>query len=116
MSDPDRATRFWLALAVASLWVVSVGSAAEDALPPSHLDALPLKHIARRRAQRARARPTPRPVSCFRRGLQTLVAAGLLGQPLPLGRFVPESWSTAPTVVSQATTGRAALPRQKTYP
>lgn len=48
MTDPARAARFWLALAVATLWVVSVGGEADANLPASSLDNLPPTHIARR--------------------------------------------------------------------
>ena len=40
MSAPDRAARLWLALAVATLWMVSVGGALEVS-PPSDAAALP---------------------------------------------------------------------------
>jgi hypothetical protein len=50
MTDPVRATRLWLAIAVATLWVVSVGGEADAALPVSSLEDLPELHIARRRA------------------------------------------------------------------
>src|SRR5215470_4806378 len=40
MSDPQRAARLWLAVAVATLWLLSVGGMAEDTLPVSTL--LPL--------------------------------------------------------------------------
>jgi len=39
MVDDDRATRLWLAIAVATIWVMSVGSADEDGLPASNLEA-----------------------------------------------------------------------------
>ena len=45
MADPQRATRLWLALAVATLWVVSVGGEAEDNLPVSSFEALPMTHF-----------------------------------------------------------------------
>ena len=89
MTDPDRAGRLWLALAVATLWVVSVGGEAEATLPPSSFDELPETHIAR---QRTALKPPHRVLSCFRRGILVIMAALLAGQPLPLGRFVPEPW------------------------
>jgi hypothetical protein len=93
MTDPQRAMRLWLALAVATLWVVSVGGAADATLPASSLDALPALHVARRRAsQRTRARL----LSCFRRGVVTILATLLRGDALPCGRFVPEPWPTVP--------------------
>jgi hypothetical protein len=53
MSDPARAARFWLAMAVAMLWVVSVGGEVDANLPPSSLDHLPPTHIARRTKSRS---------------------------------------------------------------
>lgn len=89
MTDPERASRLWLAIAVATLWVVSVGGEADAALPASSLEELPLLHVARRRARRA---ARPRLLRCFRRGVLTILAALLQGDPLPLGRFLPEPW------------------------
>ena len=33
MRDPERAARLWLAVAVATLWLLSVGGVAEDDIP-----------------------------------------------------------------------------------
>jgi hypothetical protein len=92
MTDPDRASRLWLALAVATLWVVSVGGEAELSLPASSFEDLPELHIARTRP------PTgsrSRLLSCFRRGILVIMAALLTGQPIPVGRFYPEPWPTS---------------------
>lgn len=89
MRDPRRAERLWLAMAVATLWVVSVGSAAEAALPIPVLDELPATHVARQRASGARP---PRPLSCFRRGRLVLVAALIQDQALPPMQLLPEPW------------------------
>ena len=89
MTDPDRAARLWLAIAVATLWVLSVGGEADAHLPASSFDALPANHIARR----TRSRIVPvRLVSCFRRGLSTILTALIAHKPLPFGRFFPEPW------------------------
>ena len=87
--DPARASRFWLALAVATLWMVSVGGIAEMNLPASNLSELPSTHIAR---QRHRRETQPRLLSCFRRGRLVILAALLTDQPLPCGHFQPEPW------------------------
>jgi len=52
MRDPARANRFWLALAVATLWVLSVGGQADTNIPVCSLEALPENHIARRRSRK----------------------------------------------------------------
>jgi len=76
MSDPARAARLWLALAVATLWVVSVGGEADASLPASNLDHLPPTHIARRTKSGS---SQPRILSCFTRGSITILAT-LIGQ------------------------------------
>ena len=88
MTDPERATRLWLAIAVATLWVISVGSQAEDALPASSFDDLPPSHIARRVSFRSK----PRVIACFRRGILAILIALLNSLPLPLGYFKPAPW------------------------
>ncbi len=116
MTDPARATRLWLAIAVATLWVVSVGGEADAALPVSSLEDLPELHIARRRAT---GRTQPRLVSCFRGGLLLILVALLQGQPLPLGRFLPEPWPTEPPAVLILPSVRLMLPERvprQTYP
>lgn len=92
MTDPARVTRLWLALAVATLWAVSVGGAAAAALPASTLATLPARHIARRAHRCGQPR---RRLSGFRRGVVTILAALLRGDPLPQGAFLPEPWPAA---------------------
>ena len=89
MTSPGRAERLWLVLAVATLWVVSVGCEAEARLPVPVLEMLPEGHVARQRVGRSRM---GREVSCFRRGRLVLVAALCSGQEVPLGRLLPEPW------------------------
>lgn len=91
ISDPERAERFWLIIAIATLWVVSVGGEAEATRPVSGLEHLPETHIARRRTTH---RSRPRLLSCFRQGICQILSALITGQPLPLGRFCPQPWPT----------------------
>jgi hypothetical protein len=89
MSDPARAARLWLALAVATFWVVCVGGEADANLPASSLDLLPPTHVARR----TKSHPSqPRLLSCFTRGLILILSALIHQHPIPLGIFVPEPW------------------------
>lgn len=89
MADPARAARFWLALSVATLWVVNVGGEADANLPASSLELLPLSHIARR----TKKHPfQPRILSCFTRGLTVICAALMAQSPIPFGFFLPEPW------------------------
>lgn len=89
MTDPPRATRLWLVMALATLWVVSVGGQAETCLPPSSLPDLPPTHIAHRTLKRP---AQPRRLSCFTRGLITLLARLIQGQLPSVGLFVPQTW------------------------
>ncbi len=89
MTSVERAERLWLVLAVATLWVVSVGCEAEEAMPVVALEALPERHVARRQARRGGA---GREMSCFRRGRLVLIAALCSGQEVPMGKLLPEAW------------------------
>ncbi len=99
MTRPERASRLWLAMAVATLWTVSVGGAVEaseegaaitlDALTVDLCTPLPVTPTRRSR---------PRLLSCFRRGVIHICATLLAGRPLPRGHFVPLPWpATFPT-------------------
>src|SRR5205085_1981644 len=105
MVDPARAERLWLAIAVATLWVLSVGGQADARLPVSGLEALPATHVARRTAtQRSR----PRMLSCFARGWLLIVGALIRGDGLLVGRFVPEPWPSSPPVPKTPTKQKRA--------
>ena len=110
MVDPERAERLWLAIAVATLWVVSVGGEVDANLPVSSLEALPQTHIARRTATK---RSRPRMLSCFARGILTIVAALIRGEGLLLGRFVPEPWPSTPPACRKKNTKLAAHASQE---
>jgi hypothetical protein len=107
MTHPARAARLWLAVAVATLWLLSVGGVAEETIPGSTLldvsDAL-----AHQRRQRRATRL--RLVSLFRRGWITIVVALLRQTPLPLGAFHPEPWPRVPAI--EASQGLSALEEQ----
>jgi len=93
MTQPERAARLWLAVAVATLWLLSVGGEAEETIPAStvpDVTALVPWQPRMRRATRLRL------VSVFRRGWNLILVALLDQAPLPLGRFVPEPWPAIP--------------------
>jgi len=98
MSDPQRAARLWLAVAVATLWLLSVGGMAEDTVPESTL--LPLGDGDGPPA-RARRATQLRLVSIFRQGWITILVALLNHRRLPRTRFIPESWPQQSTDHSQ---------------
>jgi hypothetical protein len=89
MTDPQRAARLWLAVAVATLWLLSVGGAAEEAIPESTLPTLPPQLWPPHRSRRA---TRLRLISVFRQGWIRILVALLNHPRLPLGRFVPEPW------------------------
>jgi hypothetical protein len=91
MTQPDRATRLWLAVAVATLWLLSVGGEADATIPASpvlDVTALVPQQPQTRGATRLRV------VSVFRRGWPLILVALLDHAPRPLGRFVPAPWPT----------------------
>ena len=93
MTKPERAARLWLAVAVATLWLLSVGGEADETIPAStvpDVTALVPHQPRTRRATRLRL------VSIFRRGWNLILVALLDQAPLPLGRFVPEPWPAVP--------------------
>jgi hypothetical protein len=92
MSDPQRAARLWLAVAVATLWLLSVGGMVETTLPMSTL--LPLTD-ADCPPSRLRQATGLRVVSIFRQGWVTILVALLNHHRLPRGRFRPDPWPRA---------------------
>src|SRR5512143_1497458 len=101
MTDPARAARLWLAIAVATVWLVSVGGEADQTLP-----ATPLPGLATARPPSPRSHQTAhrRLISVFRRGWNLILAALLNQTPLPHGRLVPEPWPTRSAPGPAATT------------
>lgn len=89
ITHPKRAERHWLAMAVATLWQVSVGGEVDANLPISSLDELPPTHVARRNFKHS---VVHRCLSCFRRGFLVIKAAVLNREPLPIGSFFPQPW------------------------
>ena len=104
-TKPDRAARLWLAVAVATLWLLSGGGEAEETMPAStvpDITALVLTSARTRRATRLRL------MSVFRRGWNLILVAVLDQAPLPLGRFVPDPWPAVP-VPEEATPSLPAV-------
>ena len=92
MADPQRAARLWLAVAVATLWLLSVGGLAEATIPVGTLLPLPPDGCPVVRPRRA---TQLRLVSVFRQGWMTILVGFCNHRRLPLGRFVPEPWPQA---------------------
>ena len=92
MTDPDRAARLWLTLALATWWVLAVGGEAEAHLPLATFP--PVPGSPRQQGRRWRL------VGIFRHGWSLIVAALFNHQPLPLGHGCPEPWPAVPIVPS----------------
>ena len=101
MTDPDRASRLWLAVAVATLWLLSVGGEADPQIPESTLPDMGDILLRRRRQRKA---THLRLVSVFRRGWVRILVALFNGQLLPPGSFAPDPWpmSTHDTAIRGA--------------
>jgi hypothetical protein len=96
MTRASCVERLWLAMALAQLWCLSVGTLVEQqgqqqALLPLE-ERLPETHVALRKRQHRPAKLTPRRLSCVARGRLHLLAMTFLGQPLLVGRLFPEAW------------------------
>jgi hypothetical protein len=88
LADPQRAERLWLAIAVATLWMVILGGEVENQSPPTHLEQLPSRH---RVFSLTGSLKPPRHLSCFVLGWLTLIADLLNHIPIHL-----PSWSRFP--------------------
>jgi len=97
MTDPARASRLWLVMAVATFAVVRAGGAAESGLEAVTWDGVPdLAPVQPRRTR-------PRLLSCFRHGVLRVLVAVVRGRCLPRGRFLPDPWPVAiPPALRQA--------------
>ena len=80
MTDPERAARLWLVLAVAQLYSVGLGSRVEADTPAPQPEALPPTHVARRTAQ---GRPQPRRLSLATLGRLDHLARLILNKCIP---------------------------------
>jgi len=96
MTDPGRAARLWLAVALATLWLWSVGGEAEESIPESTLLEVTAEMVAPR-PRRTRTATRLRLRSVFRQGWISILVALLRGEAIPLPRrFRPEPCPTDP--------------------
>jgi len=86
MEDPQRAERLWLAIAVATLWLLRVGGGAEAVAEARHLLASNLWQYERLCNQ------CWVKSSVFARGHREIQMALLKGERLPLGHWLPGPW------------------------
>ena len=82
-------------MAVATLWLLSVGGAAADTIPASTVLDVSGALAGQRRQRQATCLLL---VSIVRRSWITIPVVWLTSTPLPLGRILPEPWSTPPVL------------------
>jgi hypothetical protein len=105
MQEPTRVTRMWLAMAVATLWMLTIGSDLEGARVDQ--TALPdLTALLGARAPQAR-----RPLRLFRLGWLGLLVQLITGADVPLPRrLVPEPWPDVPEQLILPSSGAEGIP------
>jgi hypothetical protein len=91
MGNPARAERLWMAIAIATGWLLSVGGEAE-AQADTPLDIPTVPGTARRRGKRWRI------VGVFQHGWSLIVAALLSHRQLPIKPGRPEGWPGLPEI------------------
>lgn len=94
MEHASQVERMWLAMAVASIWLVSLGSQYEQQEKEPEAAQLPERHVARQRRKRASHQRAPRKLSCPTRGKILLCAALVRGEAWPVLQLVAEPWPT----------------------
>jgi Transposase DDE domain len=86
LTQPNRAERLWLAIAVATLWTLSVGSDINQQPLSSFIEQLPPRHQSNKPSV---VRETGRQISCFLQGLLTIIADLLNGKGICLNGLFP---------------------------
>lgn len=92
MRDPTRAVRLWLAVSVATLWLLSVGGEADEAIPEGTIPDI-TGTLRSRKATKLRI------TSVFQQGWITILMSLIFHDPLPLSRFIPEPWPGVPGIL-----------------
>src|SRR5439155_25810608 len=99
--------RLWLAVAVATVWLLRVGGAADAAIPARPLLDVTALCPGRPRSPRATRR---RLGSVCRQGWVRRLVALLRQERLPEGRFVPEPWPAVPPLAGDPYAPGIGLP------
>ena len=91
MDDPARAERLWMAIAIATWWLLSVGGEAEAQTDtPLDIKETSVPGAVRRHGKRWRM------VGIFQHGWSLIIAALLNHQLLPVKPGRPEAWPRLP--------------------
>lgn len=88
MTDPKRVSRHWLAISVATLWLVCVGGEVDEAMVKIGIDNA-MAGTNPKKTSRMRVN------SVFQRGWVSILVSLIHHTPLPLGCFIPEPWLPA---------------------
>jgi hypothetical protein len=105
MSDPQRAERLWLALAVATLWMLTVGSELECGPSQEHPELPDLRPILG-----VRSAQQPRRLRLLRLGWLWLLVRLIRDQTIPLPTvLLPEPWPDIPQRLDAAIAHPKAL-------
>jgi hypothetical protein len=93
MDDPERAERLWMAIAISTWWLLSVGGEAEaEHDVPLHITEPTVPSAVRRRGKRWRI------VGIFQHGWSLIIAALLNHQLLEVKPGRPEAWPRLPEI------------------
>jgi hypothetical protein len=90
MEEPDRASRVWLAISVATIWLLSAGGEADQSIPESTFLDVTADLMEMKRQRKA---TKLRLVSVFRRGWIAIFVSLISHESLPLSYFIPEPWT-----------------------
>ncbi len=88
LREPARAERIWLAMAVATLWTVTVGSDEQRHLSEKFKDQVIIENSENQQFQ---LKPKNRTISCFLQGLINIIADLLCGKGISLNGLFPQS-------------------------
>jgi hypothetical protein len=89
MDDPERAERLWLAIAIATWWLLSVGGEAEAHIVSTTFPAVPESPHQQGRRWAL--------IGIFQHGWALIMAALFEQRALPLGKGCPEPWPSLST-------------------
>ena len=104
MEDPARAERLWMAIAIATWWLLSVGGEAEaQAGTPLDITDPSVPGAVRRRGKRWRM------VGIFQHGWSLIIAALLNHELLPVKPGRPEAWPRLPEINAETLAAYAAV-------
>lgn len=88
LREPERAERIWLAMAVATLWTITMGNSEQEHLPETFKN----KGIAQDQVKpKSELKKTNRSISCFLQGLINILADLLCGKGICLKNLFPHS-------------------------